>query len=231
MSIGYPDYARLSLAGGFELFNFNGTMVNGTTPFSGYVGEWPYLNVFTEFPLTSDAGLIQFTYFTDDTFTSQVGIRNLVRGNGSFATTQYANFSPFVQVDFFTKSLNPIPGVEFSIYGTTGPSGNFGLASNDTPILSVNQSIGASTSVSFPAGHIQPGAGTLLISTAATSWSVNIQFYQWSSGTYFNYGQLTSAIAAKGGSFDVPLLDAPCQLFITNGDAAARSFIVVWMSK
>lgn len=109
MTVGYPDYARLSQQGGTELYG-----VANTAPpyfsklFQGYVGAWPYVNIFTNLAASADTMQIVLAYCSDATFNTIVGERTIVRTGGNVAVSQYANLTPWLTFWYTTKSGNPM---------------------------------------------------------------------------------------------------------------------------
>lgn len=228
MSEGYPDYARLAQQGGTLLYGANGSIPQDTILFQGYVGPWPYINSFTD-PVTGAENVtIFYEWYTDETFTVQVGFRLATRTQFSLAATQYANLSPWLRIFYTTASGNPISWTEFGIYGATGVADPNELLSADAPILSGNPSIPASTTMSFFPQHQSPGAAKFNVSTTLTSWFVNIFYLSSSSYVYTLYWQLNQPWAGGGGVWDVPALDTQHRVDVHNGTAAAGTINFGW---
>lgn len=231
MSVGYPDYARLSNSGGFLLYSSDTGVPEFTTLYKGYIGSWPYLNLFTNCDNTTDFARVQILYSSDNTFSDIVGFRYAIRQSGSIASTQYANLTDWVHVFYDSISGNQFPFLEFSVYGTQGYAEQRQLASLDVPITRFSQIVPASTTVFGPIQHIQPGAADLQIQSAVATWSVTVNYYDYASAAFLSYASFTQGVAPTGGSFSVPMPDAPCQLQVNNGSAAAGRIIVGWASK
>lgn len=230
MTIGYPDYARLSEQGGFSIFSTKGNVNNGAFVFEGYVGSWPYLNMFTLMSASSDFGRIALVYYADEKFTNQVGFRYAIRTGNSFAITQYANLSPWLQIQFNTISTNPMSFTEWTVYGTQGYSPQTQLASTDVPIFSTNQTIAAGTTVQAFPQHIQPGSGIANVSIGTNTWYANIFAWDYGGNAWALDTQLIGSWAGNGGVFDVPMLDTPYRIDMHNSGSAAIAFNFAWKS-
>lgn len=231
MSVGYPDYARLSQAGGTQLFGHQGGITNNLILFEGYVGSWPYVNLVTNGPITSNFAQINLVWFSDSTFTTSVGFRFAIRGLNTFAQTQYANLSPWLRIFYESDNGSNLNFPQFGLFATTAPAGQIELASLDVPIIHGQDTIPAGSGEVVTPGHIQPGAATFQFATASPSYSITFNYFDWTAQAFVPLGQILSNFAPFGGFFDVPMLDAPMNIAIHNGDTASRVFTYSWMSK
>jgi hypothetical protein len=231
MSVGYPDYARLDRQGGYLLYGVeNITPAYDTSLVQAYVGAWPYLTLALSCNMGADTAQIVIAYFTDETFTVRVGFRIVVRQSTQFSVTQYANLSEWVSVYYVTQSGNPALFASFSVYASVGQASQTELVSTDVPIFQTDASIAATTTVNTTPQHVQPGRGLLNIYTNATSWFVILYYYDFGSASFLRLLQVDQTIAAKGGVFDISMLDAPMQVQIDNRDAGAETFRISIMS-
>lgn len=231
MPTGYPDYERLARSGGFLLYNASGNLPQLTTLWSGYVGNFPYLNIVINCNSSTDFIQVRTEYYSDSTLTTLVGFRYALRTGSNFSIVQYANISEWAKVSFASQSGNAFPFISFTVFGAQGPAGQIAVSSTDAPIIDNNALIPATTTQTFFNSHVQPGAATFMVQTAATAWNINISRYDWTTNSYLLRMQLSNAIAVQGGMFDLPMLDAPYKFDIHNSDAAARAFLFMWQSK
>lgn len=231
MTVGYIDYARLSQEGGFQLYADSGSPPENTVLFKGYVGAWPYVNLFTDCNSSSDVCRIAIAYFSDSTFSTQVGWRYAVRTGGMFAATQYANLSSWVVLSYTTLSGNPFPFVELGLYATVAPAKQVGLSSTDVPIIGTNQTIAGPSTGSVTPGHIQPGDASLMLYTNATAWNANVQYYDYGTPGYLQIFHTDNVISAHGGVYDLPMLDAPHLINFANTGSTSGQFVISWQSR
>lgn len=223
MSVGYPDYTRVARDGGYLLYG----AANVTPPyniplFSSYVGNWPYLTLALNVNSTADFIRVVIAYYSDDTFSTIVAFRYAIRAGADFSVTQYANLTEWCQVWYQTISGNPVNFIGFAVYGTSDPSNTNQLVSTDVPEFFYNQSVAASTSLNIAPGHVQPGPATLSMCMDNTAWAVEVQYYDYGSASYLLLTRMSSKIVATGGVWTIGLPDAPLNVFLQNGDAAAR---------
>jgi hypothetical protein len=231
MSVGYPDYARLSRDGGYLLYDgVNVTPPYSTALFKGYVGSFPYITLTLSCNFGTDAASINIQYYSDATFATAVGRRIINRIGTQFSVTQYVNLSEWAIVYYTTFSGNPVNFIWFTVYGSSGPANQIQLVSTDVPIYQFDNTIAATTVVSTTPQHVQPGRGILSVYTNATSWFVILLYYDIGSGNYLRLLQVDQTIAAKGVQYDVGMLDAPLQISIDNRDASAETFRVSLVS-
>lgn len=231
MTVGYTDYARLSQQGGFQLYAISGSPPQNTVLLREYIGAWPYVNLFTNCGASSDICRIAIAYFSDSTYTTQVGFRYAVRTGGMFAATQYANLSPWVQLSYTTISSNTFPFTALGLYAAVAPARQVGLSSTDVPIIGTNQTIAGPSNGSITPGHIQPGSASLMIYTTATAWSVNAEYYDYGTPGYLQIFHADQVTASHGGVFDVPMLDAPHLINFSNNGSTNGQFVISWQSK
>lgn len=227
MTVGYPDYTRVTRAGGYLLYG----VVNLTPPynsplFSGYVGNWPYLTVALNVNSTTDFVKVIIAYYSDNTFTNLIGFRYLIRAGANFSVTQYANLTEWCRVWYLTQSGNPVNFLGFSVYATSDPATTNQLVSGDVPAFNFIGSVAANTIFSDLAGHVQPGPGIIQIFSSATAWTVQIQYYDFGTAAYETIAYWDETVNAHVVEADVGLIDAPLQVVMTNNDAAARTFRV-----
>lgn len=231
MTIGYPDYARLSQQGGTELYAANNiTPPENTILFKGYVGSWPYVNLITNIPATAEVASFKVQYFTDATFSTLVGQHRCTRTSLNFGYTQYANMSPFMTFFYVTLSGNPIPISQLNLYATTEQGNPQSLADVSEGILAGVESISASTTSTHFAALINPGSTIFQLQTAAVNWFVNISYLSFDQNGYLLIKQFNSSKYVSDVQETFPMLDAPYKVQVTNNDAAAKSFVYGWAS-
>lgn len=227
---GYPDYARLSAQGGFQLFAVSGTVNSGAILFQGYVGSWPYVNVHTNVNVSADACQVTLVYYSDNTFTTQVGFRVATRIGSSFASTQYSNLSPWLKFYVVSVSGNPMPFLALGLYGTTGYADQKQLASLDVPLLSDNPTIPATSTQSYLLQHVEPGDGVMTYSGPAASWFINVWYWDIGTAGYKLYAQFLSSWNGAGGNWRLPIIDAPPRVDVHNGDGVANKVNITWLA-
>lgn len=223
MSEGYPDYARLSQAGGFLLFNESGALPENTVLFQGYVGSWPYINMFCTPAPGSEPVTLQIQWFSDSTFTTSIGFRLAVRNSLSLSATQYSNLSPWLQVSYSNASHNPTSFNAWSIYGTTALATANQLLSADACIQQANSQIGAGATVSYTPQHVSFGPAVLTVETPLATWFMRL--FSLDAATWTNKFQYRFSNLNMGGgnSVTVSLLDTPYFIDTTNTTGASGS--------
>lgn len=223
MTEGYPDYARLAQQGGSLLYANTGSIPENTVLFQGYVGPWPYINMFTDPHIGAENVTIVIQWFTDFTFTTQVGFRYAVRSQFSIAGTQYANLSPWLRIYYTTASGNPIAWDLFGVYGATGVADANELLSSDAPVLSGNPVIAANTTSSFFPEHQSYGPGKFNLTTTLATWHVNVFYLAANTYVYTFYWRMDNISNPGGGTIELPSLDTQFRFDIANGTAAANN--------
>jgi hypothetical protein len=231
MTIGYPDYARLSQDGGTQLYAANNiSPPENTVLFKGYVGSWPYVNLITNCNSTVENAQFKMQYFNDATFTTLVGEHHCTRASLNFAYTQYANMSPFMQFFYVTETGNPFPISQLNLYATTGKADSKSLYDLSEGILVGTESIAASTtSTHFPV-LINPGRTTFQLQTAGASWFINVLYFSFQQNGYILYKQFNSAKWGQDVQVEFPMLDAPHKVEVHNTAASATTFVYGWAS-
>lgn len=229
---GYPDYARLSQAGNRRLaFISGGSIANNQVLFSGYVGSWPYTSIALNIGATADAIKILMQYYSDNTFTNQVGFRFIIRNGAQFSSICYGNLSEWMLIFAVTQSGNPIPIVNFGVYGTEGYAPREALDSMDVPLLRVTSSVPAGTTQQFAIQHVHPGNARLLVFSAATSWNAQMFYYDYGSNSILQLYQQTLFGAAGTYEGDYPQIDAPMYVSLRNAGAAAATMTATVLAK
>lgn len=229
MSIGYPDYTRLQTTGGYELASVAGPITDAQVIFQGFVGSWPYLNIYTPAALSADEYQLIIGFFADSTQHTPVGTVLATRYTSAYALAQYAVLGPWVNIQVVTASGSALDIGVIGVYGTYGNAGAARLHGGPYPILNYNATLAASTGTTQQAGYIMPGPAKINIWTAAASWYVYLGAYDYSAGNYPAVWRIDNTIAAHGGTFDLPMLDTPHLLTVHNGDTSARQFIINWI--
>lgn len=233
MTVGYPDYARLSRDGGYIFYGANPAIPQNATLFQGYCGNWPYIDLYTGINV-SEPSHYQFymEYYSDATFTKQIGYRIAIREPGSVTATQYGNLSEWLWFFYFSKDGSSLSASSIGLYGTTGQQEDFKLSSQDTPLMFNNSHIAAGTLATFTTQHIVPGNAQLTFLTGAASWYVQPQYYDYGSDSWQTIGQLNnSQYPNKQFVVDLPMIDAPMRLQVNNGDGVSQNFIFSWLPK
>jgi hypothetical protein len=221
---GYADYARLSQAGGTELAFAIGLVKENFIMFKGYVGAYPYVNLFLDMSTGYQPMQMLLEWYSDATFTNIVGFRFVNRVAGNLSATQYANLSPWLRVYYVTPDGSEVSFATFGLYGATAPALNNQLISNDVPLSSGAPTIAAGAIENYPAIHVQPGDAQLIVTTAASAYFFVIQYWNYSDNQYDTMYQFDQPTMGAGGSFNTPMIDAPINIRIHNEDAAAQQF-------
>ena len=224
MSVGYPDYQRLSLAGGYELYSAtNKTITQNVVLFQGYVGTWPYLNIDLDVNGGTDHVQVFVSYFSDATFSNNVGFRYLTRAGNSFSSTQVANLSAWAQVGYHSKSGGNVNFNNFGVYATTGPVAGNNLQSQYKPVAYLNESVGAGSTAITDPSFVIPGPAVFSVSATGTTWYAELRYYDWDTDSILLITHIDQTIYAKGGVWTVGLPDAPVEIALHNGDSADKT--------
>jgi len=229
---GYPDYSRLSQQGASLLYGTNTTPPVNTILFQGYVGAWPYVDLFTLATASTDFAQIVMEYYTDSTFTENVAFRYAIRDQYALGATQYANLSPWLRFYYESTSGNNFPFNQLSLYATSGEASPQAMSSNDVPLVYFNGSIAANSSETLYPGHTHPGNALFSMYTNSATWYVEPQYYDYASSSWLTLTEIGGTGEAAGSiTQEVPILDAPMRFVINNSAAAADTFRVSVMSK
>lgn len=230
MTVGYPDYSRLSRAGSYQLYNTSTTPPVGVILFKGYVGSWPYVNLFTAASATADFARLKMIYFPDDTFTGPIAYRYAIRDQYAFGGAQYANMSDWLEFSYDSISGVNFPFTEVSLYATTGHADSKQLTSMDVPVIGGTYNLGSTSTTTDYSHHTQPGPAFFSVQTAATSWYINVSYYDYGSAAWVLIRQYNNTSNGGSAGEPLPLMDAPYKIDIHNGDAVLRAFVVQWAS-
>lgn len=223
---GFPDYARLSQTGNRQLcFFFGVNFTNGQILFQGYVGSWPYTDVFMDLGATADSLRVEMIYYSDKTMSVVVGFRFAIRQSGQFSSVCYGNVSDWMKIQVHTQSGNPIAIQVFGAYATQGYSPGMSVDSLDVPLMFIHVTIPAATTSEFGMIHVHPGPARFLVNSAATSWQIKFRYYDYNTNSIQTMYQSQVFGVPTSDDLDFPLLDAPCFVDIVNNDAAAKLFI------
>lgn len=219
---GYPDYTRFSRSGNQQLCGFFSTsFTSGQQLFKGYVGSWPYTAVFMDIGASADFARFEMIYFSDSTFTLQVGFRFSIRTGGNFSSICYGNMSDWLIIQVHTKSGNPIAIQVFGAYATEGYSPVSAQDSIDVPLITASQVVGAGSTVVFNIVHVHPGVARMLAVGSGATWAVGLFYYDYTAGAFTQLHFTTNFAAAGIYESDWSTLDAPMQVKLFNGSAGA----------
>jgi hypothetical protein len=222
---GYIDYARVNLAAGFLLAGDTKKINVATNVFTGYVGAWSFVNAFWNAGGGSDNYTIQMEYFSDSTFSSQIGVQVGVRNSNCVAWRQYGVLSPWVIIGIIPKLGTDTVTITYAFFGSNSSSTSAKLASLDTDLLSFNGSIAATSNVSLGFTHVVPGAAVLSFhSNVNTTWTMELQRWDFGTSAWIDDLYIDQNTSAFGGVITVALPDAQIQIVIGNGNAAAKNF-------
>lgn len=231
MSYGYPDYNRLNTQIDTQLFSYGSSILpNGLIVFEGFVGPWAYVNLFASMYNQSDFGSLRLDWFTDSTFTSSVQTIRMVRTQYNAGAAQYANISPWLRIKLESASGNDIEWYSVSATLTNGFANSVQLNVRNAPGISVSETVGASTTVYPNWTNIVPGPGKLFWYSAATSWAIHPQYYDWDTATWVEQFRIYASVWAQAGAVDLPLVDAPTRLSIANYDTTAQLMDATWIA-
>lgn len=231
MTTGFPDYARLQTFGGYELVTLAQSIASGTTIYKGYVGTWPYLNIFTGTVTQTDYYQIKLTYYTDSTYTTMAATQSVTRSNVMSTITQRAVLGPWVKAVLTTASGNAITTSALTIYGTYGNAAGVQLHTGSEAIWQLDDSIAGGATQTYNLVTVSPGPASFHLFAPKAAWAVYISYYSWAASAWAQTHQLDDTIAAHGGVWDMPMVDAPYQVQVYNGATTAQNIVGSWASK
>ena len=226
MPSGYPDYTRLSAAGGFELATVSGAVASGTTVFQGFVGNWPYQDLYVALAAGTDFAQITIAYYPDSSYTTSAGSQVITRASGTRGNTQYAVLAPWAVITVQTVSGAAITFTALNVYGAYGSAGAARLAGLAGPVYAIDANIAATTNRTDNVASVVPGPAVLSVATNAATWTIYLWYYSFATAGYHIMWKVDNTIAAKGGSWPVALPDVPMQIEEVNGDTGTRLFVV-----
>jgi hypothetical protein len=226
-TIGFPDYSRLSPAGGRFLGSLSGLIASNptTNPIStagfSYItlinlGTVPGGNyqVVVNWGFNSD-GAVRFASVD---FVPDAGNTNVVTFPvlGEWCTVEY----------FYFSGPSAVPQKTL-IYGSQSPmmmpplGATWGGYINDFPNVSGNSSI------NLPASGCAQGRYKLGISNGAgNTWNVNVLQYNPSTAAYGLFYSFNGSVYGQSTTQEIALVEAPVLLQIYNTAAAAVNFII-----
>lgn len=225
MSTGYPDYARLSQAGGSELATITGAVTSGQVIFEGYVGSWPYIYLANSTFTPTDNVLITITYYSDSTYTTQASSQGITRSQLMQTITVRAVLGPWAKITVTTASGNAVTFSQITIYGSYARSTGPDLHSGNEVAFQTSASIGAGTTSTFNIAVTPKGSAVFMLYSPAGLWAAQFYYYSWAAAAVIEIMQLDNSIAAHGGIWTIPVIDAPYSVHITNRATAAQSII------
>lgn len=223
---GFPDYARLTTQGGYELANVTGNVASGGTVFSGFVGIWAYLDILTTGFASPNFARYTITYYTDNSYTTQVGVIGFTRHHSQSSQCQYAVLGPWCKITVTTNDGTALTSTIINIYGTQGTAGRIRLGGSDGQLFSMSQSFPAGLNGPYLLGTCAPGPAYLAIHSLATSYFVELESYSFTGGTYNVFLTISNDFAPKGGIWQFALPDSPVEVLINNGQTTAQGMTV-----
>lgn len=230
LSSGFPDYQRVKMASGSQLYVASGSIPVNTELFRTYVGAYPYVNVYADLDASADTARIRLIYTDDSLGTNDVGFRYAIRQGGNFSSVQYASLGPWLYLDYLTLSGNPMSFAGLAVYGSTGPATQPQLASTDVPILEFNQNVASNAVYSQSPVHIQPGPATMMLYTTALSFTAVLYYWDYVSAAWVQVWHADNTSGISGVPFSMPMIDAPYKMSVNNTDSVPRGFVCSWQS-
>lgn len=231
MAVGYPDYTRIARAGNQQLYFTATSIPNNLQLFKGYVGSWPYTIIFCDMGSTTDNIRIEMLYYSDATFTTQVGFRYSIRTGANFSCISYGNISDWMILQAHTKSGASFPVVTFGVYATMGASAQYELDSTDVPLANIRFTVSANSTAEFQILHVHPGNARFIMNSAVTSWQWKLRYFDYGSNAITTIAQSPTLTTATTIAEDLPQIDAPMYIDLVNSTAAAGLFLGTLLSK
>lgn len=211
---GYPDYQRLSLAAGVLLGSFVGDVTGTSTVFKGYVGNWQALNSHWDSQNKTSLAYyyVEYTYYSDDTFTTIVGSQFETRSSQHEGFSQHVPISAFVWITIIYLSGAAAGNQTYFVYGAQAATPVGRLASVSKPLLAENNAVGANGVVTTSIGTIVPGWAHILIQASVAGVIILLQYYDPSVTSYITFSGEAISGNFNYQHFNVILPDAPVQV-------------------
>lgn len=225
MTVGFPDWSRLQMQGGQELyaaqFNPAGDLF---TPVLDALG-FAYVQV--NFNDLGNVAHKQLTirFYNDNGGTSQINSKSWIVVPGSEDFKTIPCMGRFFNIEMHSLET-PVGEVsDVIIYGSNALVPGFSTNQPSTPLIWFRGTIGAGATQNVFASGTHEGPATLsVVATSTTAWNASLQF--WSPITLalntFQYG--TGAQFGNGWTQRVSLPPAPCVLSVQNTDTVGRFF-------
>lgn len=214
---GYPDYARMSLESGFLLAGATQRINATTTVFQGYVGSWGYVNAFWNAGGGTDNYTINFAYFTDGTFTSQVAVQLGVRNSNIVAWRQYPVLTPWLQIFITPKLGTDTVSITYDFHASNGQANSAQLASLDAGFLDQNGTVAISSNIQVGTTHLIPGSAIMSIhESVTTAWDLKLQRWDFGTSAWVDFFELDAATETANISVEIAMPDAQMQLRVDN---------------
>lgn len=221
VQVGYPDYERISTQSGNLLAS--GSQVFSTTKivFQGYVGNWPYLNLFFNGGGGTGFYNVAWVYYLDDTFSQIVAEASSARGDLTTSYVQKTPLSPWLVIFIEPAPYNGGAAAQYALYGTTGKGDSSKLGVAAGPLFEQQQSIGANSLTFFPAVIVQPCLATMSLCAQVATSGFLIQRYDISSQAFVTCFFIIGTVNDYSVVTPIMLPDAPIQVGLQNRTAAA----------
>lgn len=225
MSTGYPDYARLSQAGGSELATVTGAVTSGQVIFQGFVGSWPFLYLANSSFTPNDNVLITITYYSDATFGTMASSQGITRSQGMATITVRAVLGPWCKITVTTASGAPVTFGQVTIYGSYARSSGPDLHSGNEVAFQTSASVAGGATSTFNVAVTPKGSAVFMLYSPAGLWAAQFFYYSWAAAAVVEVMQLDNSVAAHGGVWTIPFIDAPYSIHLTNRATAAQVIV------
>lgn len=227
---GYPDYTRLSLSSGVLLYGNTSVALIGNALFTGYVGNFQYLDTFWNKQTGTDHYTMRLDYYTDDTFATLFASQLGLRDSSSVGWKQYAPLSPWLKYTG-VPSLGSLPNTaDVALYGTNAKATGGKLASTHTPFFSYLNAATPNGTTTVGTFRIQPGPATFNWYIGTPDWIVTVQYWNQAAAAYQDWFIAGGQGLPQQGCLAMNLPDAPTQVVITNGSGAAQDYEILIQS-
>lgn len=224
---GYEDYTRTSFATG-KLLAKGSQVFNVTTNlFFGFVGAWPYINMFMNITGGNRHYLLQVNFYSDSTFTQLIAGVQVVRADDNNCYKQFKVLSPWVSFSLIPDSGTPGGNILYAIYGTTGKASAADLASLSSNGIEQVNSIVASGQSNFTLVEIIPGPWAITWGASVAPCFIQLSRYDWNSAAFVEFweGSIDVANDSKNGIVQMP--DNPIMIIQFNraaGTGTVKTF-------
>lgn len=206
---GYEDYARTSLATGKLLARGSQVFSTTTNLYFGYVGPWPYINMFMNITGGNRHYLLQFNYYSDDTFTTLIAGTQSVRQDNNNGYQQYKVLSPYLSVTIIPDSGTPGGNILYAIYGTTGKASAADLATLASNGIEQVNAILSGQQSNFTLVEIVPGPWTVTWGASVAPCFFQLQRYDWNSAALVEFWEGSIEVINQSKSAIIQFPDAP----------------------
>lgn len=218
---GYQDWQRVNFAAGLIVASWNAAVSAGVGINCINLSAWTYVNIQMFNPGGGPLLNVQYQFYTDGTFTTQVFAGAVTLSSNMNMAFCLPVMTPWLKINLIPKATGNNSVVVMNAYGADQYSTPFEFATFAAPLIQASHALGINgTSSDFEFFNYFGQAMLHVTTSSANPCAVDIGYLDFATNAYINYLHYDAVSLNAPLREPIPIVASQIRINLTNGGVA-----------